>query len=331
MTRLVPVLGLLLGGLALAIAAPAAAKDKPAKPAAAQATKPAASSGPGAGLDFADQKSGTPLEIYADQGLELSQDAKTVIGRGNAKAIRGRVTVTADVLIAHYREKAGQAPRPAKEKAKDPKDKDTDQAGSSSEVWRVEADGHVTIASTDQTAYGDHADYNIDDAVVVLTGKDLKMVTPTDTVTAVDSLEYWEHRQQAVARGKAVAVRADKRIQADILVADFGENDDKQMAMRRAHAYDHVILTTATEVVTGDRGDYDAETGIVTISGSVKMTRNDNQLDGGYAVVNLNTGISRMYPAAPGAAGAADRQVKGLFIPQKKAAPAAESAPAKAR
>lgn len=337
--------------------------------AAAPARKGEASSG--GGIDFADQKSGTPLEVYADQGLELSQDAKTVIGRGNAKAIRGKVTITADVLTAHYRDKVGgasspvqtpftdlppaapvagqaagtgkaPAPGPAKAAAdgeaapgaasagpgghKDGKDSEN-----GTEVWRVQADGHVSIAGETQTAYGDHADYNIDDAVVVMTGQDLKMLTPTDVVTARDTLEYWERRQQAVARGNAVAVRGEKRIQADVLVADFARNADRQMAMQRAHAYNHVILTSPREVVTGDRGDYNVETGIVIMSGSVKITRDDNQLDGGYAVVNLNTGVSRIYPVAPGATPSTDRRVKGLFVPQKRPsesqAPAASSPP----
>lgn len=319
--------GLLCLGGSLVAAPPGLAKDK-AKPAPAPVTAatPAPASGAaddgGGGLNFADQKSGTPLEIYADQGLELAQDSKTVIGRVNAKAIRGRVTVTGDVLTAHYREKAvvpGQTPAPAPAPA--PKanktDKDDNQGGGN-EVWRVEADGHVSIATPTQAAYGDHADYNIDDAVVVLTGKDLKLLTPTDIVTAKDSLEYWEHRQQAVARGGAVAVRAEKRIQADILVADFAQNAEKQMAMQRAHGYNHVILTTPREVVTGDRADYNVETGIVTVTGSVKITREDNQVNGGYAVVNLNTGISRIFPVPPGAAEGADQRVKALFVPQKK-------------
>ncbi len=310
--------GLLCLGALSAGPAMAKAKAKPAPAAAAAA--PAADEG----LNFADQKSGTPLEIYADQGLELSQDSKTVIGRVNAKAIRGRVTVNGDVLTAHYREKptvpgqptpapAAPTPTPAPGAAADDK-----PAGGSNEIWRVEADGHVSIATPTQAAYGDHADYNIDDAVVVLTGHDLRLLTPTDIVTAKDSLEYWEHRQQAVARGGAVAVRAEKRIQADILVADFAQNADKQMAMQRAHGYDHVILTTPSEVVTGNRADYNVETGIVTVTGSVKITREENQVNGGYAVVNLNTGISRIFPVAPGAAEGADQRVKALFMPQKK-------------
>lgn len=319
---------LLTVALAVVLAGgPALAKDK--APAAEKSSSSGSGSGSGAGLDFADQKSDNPLEIYADQGLELSQDAKTVIARVNAKAIRGKVTVTGDVMVAHYRNKVvvpGAPGAPPPPKPDKDTDKDKDPTGGSTEVWRLESTGHVTIATPTQTAYGDHADYNIDDAVVVLTGKDLKMVTPTDVVTARDSLEYWEHRNQAVARGAAMAIRAEKKIQADVLVADFAENSEKQMAMQRAHGYDHVVLTTPREVVTGDRADYDVESGIVTVTGSVKITREKNQLDGGYAVVNLNTGISRIFPAGPGlASSAGDQRVKGVFVPQKKQA--AEQSP----
>jgi lipopolysaccharide export system protein LptA len=335
--RPISALAAVLGCLVLALSAPAPllAKDK-AKPVATTTdqAKPGAAKATGEdnGLDFADQKSGTPLEIYADQGLELAQDAKTVIARVNAKAIRNRVTVSGDVLTAHYRPKAPLPGQPAPP----PPPKDNNGAkqadGGSSEVWRVEADGHVSIATPTQAAYGDHADYNIDDAVVVLTGKDLKMLTPSDVITARDSLEYWEHRQQAVARGNAVAVRAEKRIQADVLVADFAQNAEKKMAMQRAHGYDHVIITTPREIVTGDRADYIVETGIVTVTGSVKITRDENQVNGGYAVVNLNTGISRVFPVPPGAGESADQRVKALFVPQKKqpdaAAPVETAKPA---
>jgi len=293
------------------------------------------------GFDFANSKSGNPLEVYADQGLELSQDARTVIARVNASATRGHVTLKGDVLIAHYRNKTETPPdsnslvnakTPAKPKAPPPPAADgtTPKADSSSatEVWRVEAEEHVTISTPTQTAYGDRADYNIDEAVVVLTGKDLRLVTPKDIVTARDSLEYWEGRQQAVARGDAVAVHLEKRIQADTLVADFAEDKDKKMAINRVHAYDHVILTAPREVVTGDRGDYNVETGIVAVTGSVKITRDDNQLDGRYALVNLDTGVSKIFPTAPGDDAAPDQRVKGLFNPQHKDATAGGKPPA---
>jgi len=68
--------------------------------------------------------------------------------------------------------------------------------------------------------------------------------------------------------------------------------------------------------VSGDRGDYNMETGIATVSGSVKITREGNELNGGYAHVDLNTGISKLFGGAPGAAG--DQRARGTFVPEKK-------------
>jgi lipopolysaccharide export system protein LptA len=308
--------------------------------AACQAAQPAAKSS--AGFDFANQNSAVPVQIFADQGLEMSQDAKTVIGRVNAKAVRGDVTLYADVLIAHFRDKkldpavagaAGADPKKSKVPKAVPVSADGAAANpavdpvatSGTEVWRVEAHGHVVIKNPNDTAYGDDADYNIDDAVVVLTGKDLKLVTPSEVITARDSLEYWENRQQAVARGDAVAVQEEKRLQGDVLTAEFAKDPDGRMQIKTMHAFNHAIVTTPTEVVTGDRGEYNLENGIVTLTGSVKMTRDKNQLDGGYAIVNLNSGISQVFPAPPGKAGSQDR-VKALLVPQKRDSPSQPSA-----
>jgi lipopolysaccharide export system protein LptA len=122
-----------------------------------------------------------------------------------------------------------------------------------------------------------------------------------------------------VARGNAVATRADKRLQGDVLVADYGQSDTKQTVLQHATAFDHVMLTTANDIVTGNRADYDPKTGIVTVNGAVKMTRGQNQLDGAYAVVNLNTGISRMFPSAPGGTESSNDRVKALLVPQRSA------------
>jgi lipopolysaccharide export system protein LptA len=301
--------GLIAAGLA--VAAPLVlAKDTKPQPAAKAPAAPA-----GDDIGFSRGSASNPLDVTADQGIEFSKDAKEIIARVNAKAVRANTTVTADTLTAYYRDKKvpDGVPPPA------PADKPNDGSGTGgSEVWRVTADGNVDIFTPTQHAYGDHADYNIDDAVVVLTGDHLKMTTPQDIVTARDTLEYWENKHQAVARGNAVAIAPAKnqRIQADTLVADFGENKQKQMVIQVAHGYDHVVLTTATDVVTGDRADYVVETGIVTVTGSVKINRGGNQFDGNYAVVNLNTGISKLLSAPAGKP--ADRQVRGLFVPQPK-------------
>src|SRR5215831_17008656 len=151
------------------------------------------------GLSLGNVSEARPIEISADGGIEWHQDAQVYIARGNAMAKRGTTEVHADALTAHYRPNKG--------------------SGGETEIYRLNADGHVTIKGERQTVVGDHAVYDVDQQIGVVTGKDLKMTTATDMVTARDSLEWYDQKQIAVARGDAVAVREVKRIRADVLTA----------------------------------------------------------------------------------------------------------------
>src|ERR1043166_5285115 len=79
-----------------------------------------------------------PIQIQADSGIEWQQDAHLYIARGNAAAPRGQGKIHADTLIAHYREVKG---------------------GSNTEIYRVEAEGHVTVKRDAPTVVGDRAVY----------------------------------------------------------------------------------------------------------------------------------------------------------------------------
>ena len=157
-----------------------------------------------------------PLQIQADSGIEWQQDAHVYIARGNAVATRGTSEVHADTLIAHYREvKSGSAPKPNTGNTLGL----GGEGGGNTEIYRVEAEGHVTLKRDAQTVVGDRAIYDVDKAIAVITGKNLKMTTATDVVTARDSLEWFDQKQIAVARGDAVAIRNGRTIKADILTA----------------------------------------------------------------------------------------------------------------
>ena len=147
--------------------------------------------------------SALPIDITADSGIEWQQDQQVYIARGNAVAKRGTNEVHADVLTAHY--------RPSKSKS----------AEGGNEVYRLDADGHVVIKGPTQTVVGDQAVYDVDQGIGIVTGKHLRLTTPTDVVTARDSLEWYDQQQVAVARGDAVAIRGDRRIRADVLTAHF--------------------------------------------------------------------------------------------------------------
>ena len=242
------------------------------------------------------QGGGGPLEINAEEGIEWRRDEKLYIARGNAVAVRGNITVYADVMTAHY--------RPAQDR--------------STEIDRIDVEGNVRIVSPSEIVYGDRGAYDVINGVLVLVGDDLRLVGEIDTITARDSLEYWEKKQMAVARGDAEAVREDKRIKADVLTAYFEPGAEEKLELKRIEGFGNVRVATREEYAQGDHGVYYADRELATLDGAVKITREGNQLNGEYAEVDMKTGVSRLLAAAPGTKGA-DR-VRGLLVPKRKPA-----------
>ncbi len=228
----------------------------------------------------------TPIEIFADNGIEWQQDNLVFLAKGNAKAVRGDITVLADQLTAFY----------------------TERSGGNTEIYRLDADGSVKIKSPSQTASGEKAVYDVGREILVLSGGTPKMVTSDAVITARQQLEYWEQRQMAVARGKAEAVKDNRRVLADVLAAFFRKTKEGESKVYRVDAYDNVSVLTERDRAYGDRGVYNVETGIVTLTGSVRIERGKNELNGCKAEVNLNTGISRLF-SCPGG------RTKGTLLP----------------
>ncbi len=286
-----------------------------------------------------DLSHGGPIAITASDGIEWRQNEQVVVARGSARAVRSDVTVTADRLIAHYRKKAalpGAAPAstPASSASASPADADT----SGNEIYRVEADGDVHIFTATDHAESDHAVYDLDQAVLLMTGRQLKLTTPNDVLTARDDMEYWSQKHMAVARGDAVVVTNDgRRLAGDTLVAYTTEGQPNGAAsqpprateaaahpgkppaepadplaasgkLQKVDAFGNVSVRTPTETVTGDRAVYVPDTGIARLGGNVRITRGENQLNGAEAEVNLKTGISRLLSGNVG-------RVQGLVVP----------------
>jgi lipopolysaccharide export system protein LptA len=304
---------------------------------------------------------GGPVDITASDGIEWRQADQQVIARGNARAIRGTVTVTADRLIAWYRKKGTNgAPQPAPA----PTGLAADPSTEGSEIYRLQAEGHVRIFTQTDLAEGDRATYDLDQAVLVITGHNLKLTTPNDVLTARDDLEYWPQKHMAVARGDAVVVTNDaKRIAADTLVAytedtqaatpagtatspttagktaaggtmtkatpaaahaDAKATDDPLASsgkLQRVEAFGHVSVRTVTDTVTGDRAVYIPDTGMARVGGNVQITRGQNQLNGAEADVNMKTGIAKLLATNSG-------RVHGLVLPNDETSKSLTSDPA---
>jgi lipopolysaccharide export system protein LptA len=275
-----------------------------------------------------------PIEIIARDGIEWNREKQQYIARGDARASQNGTTVEADVLTAYYRQ----------------------GTSSRTEIFRYQAEGNVRIYTPTHRAVGDRAVFDIDTGVLVLTGNGLKLTTPSEVVTARDALEYWDRRQIAVARGNALVLTQDgRRMKGDLLTAHFVDNNAKpapqaaakpgaqppppraqqprqaaapvpgaqtgggSQRLEKIEAFGDVHVSTETEIAVGDRGVYNADTGIAVLAGNVKITRGQNMLNGDYAEVNTNTGVSRLLSDS--------RQVRGLFVPEKDKDGAGSAAP----
>jgi lipopolysaccharide export system protein LptA len=287
--------------------------------------------------DGIDLTQGGPIQITAQDGIEWRQAEQVVIAKGDAKAVRGTVTVTADRLFAWYRKKGEAA---ATQQVATGLTGATDTEGN--EVYRMRAEGNVHIYTDTDQAWGDQATYDLDQAVLVMTGHALKLTTPNDTLTARDTLEYWSQQHMAVARGDAVVVTNDaRRVSADTLVAytvdaqagsgaaasgasaqtrntgsasaQPGQGAPDSMAamvgkLERVEAFNNVSVRTVTDIVTGDRGVYVPDTDIAHLGGHVRISRGQNQVNGSEAVVNMKTGVATLLAGDSG-------RVNGLMVP----------------
>ena len=284
------------------------------------------------GLDLS---KGGAIDVTSQDGMEWRQNEQMVIANGAARAVRGNVTVTADRLIARYRRKAGSVAgaTPASAPASVPGSGDT----GSNEIYRLEAEGNVRIFTATDLAVSDKAVYDIDQAVLLMTGGAMTITTPQQVMTARDTMEYWSQKHMAVGRGLATVTTSDgRRVSADTLVgytqppnAGTAAAPPKPAApaptpgktgadplgasgkLQRVEGFGNVEIRTAAEVVKGDRGVYVADTGIARLAGHVRIVRGQNYLDGDEALVNMRTGISSLVRDRPG------QRVQGLVMPNE--------------
>ncbi|MEC9235126.1 MAG: ostA-like family protein, partial [Pseudomonadota bacterium] len=103
------------------------------------------------------------------------------------------------------------------------------------------------------------------------------------------------------------------------MTAWFKDGQDTR-ELSRAEAEGNVVITTAEEKITGNKGIYQKDENKAEILGDVVITRGPNILKGTRAELDLLTNISRIFG---GETSDGDTRVRGTFYPDstdKKAA-----------
>ncbi len=257
-----------------------------------------------AGSALAQTSNEQPIEITATKTVEWLRDQKQFVARENVIVTQGNMKILSDLLTADYR----------------------DGASSSMEIWQITAEGNVEIKDETNTAYGDHGVYDVPKGVAVLTGENLRLVSPDQTVTAKDRMEYHSNERLAKAIGNAKVVRAKDTLNANVITAYFKDESAAPAAkpepakasnnpmgggsLDRLEADGNVVITTPTEILRGSKAVYRADTNIAEITGKVRIERGENVMEGNRAEVNLTTNVSKMFGT-----GKEGGRVRGVFFP----------------
>ena len=250
---------------------------------------------------FTGTNNGSPIEIFAEDGIEWHKNKKKYIARGNAKANKADLLVTSDVLEAIYED-----------------DNDTE-----SEITILKASGNVFIKNQKaQILGGNIATYNLKKEYFIVNGRKLELISNEDRLTSNSTIEFWKNENIAIATGKAKAYKNNKySIFADKLVwhlIDEKENDNKSKGnqgyqIKKILAYKNVIIETNNEIAYSNKALYNEVSGICKLFGKVKLKKGDNFLTGEYAEMNLNTGISKLLPHPSKKTSETENRVKALI------------------
>lgn len=281
-------------------AAPAAATDDVAAQPAAPAMLTPELSPPASGSDAAAPS--PPIDIDSTGGIEWDRARQMIVARENARAVRGDLTVTADVLTAFYRQKPD----------------------GSAEVYRLDAAGRVNIVTPTQTATSDAATYDMVSTQLTLTrapkGERVKVVSGDGVITADERIDYNRTTRVMVAHGNAIAAQPQQTLKGDVITAHLRENSGGKAGSRgqfqQVDAEGNVDATTPDERIIADRGSYFGDSDTAEFTGSVKIFRDESVLDGCRAEFDLASGFSKLLPCA-NATGKKAR-VRGVIVPTPK-------------
>lgn len=114
-----------------------------------------------------------PIEISSDS-LEVLQRENRAVFRGHVIAVQGTIRLKADTMIVHYKQQDADKkdadkkdnkpvpPTPPKQPSGVP-----DEMGA---ITHIEVEGHVYVATPEESAQGDKGDYDVATKLLHLTG-----------------------------------------------------------------------------------------------------------------------------------------------------------------
>ena len=108
------------------------------------------------------------------------------------------------------------------------------------------------------------------------------------------SVIIWnKEKGEAIALGKAKAIKDKTTITANKIVAILNKNSSNQQ-IKKLVATGKITFKREGETVTGQEAIYNIEKDIIVVKGNVNLIRDDNIMLGETLIINLKTGLSKL-------------------------------------
>lgn len=238
-----------------------------------------------------------PIEITADNFFEWQRANQKFVAKGNAQAVQGTASIKADTIEASYA--------------------DTKQNGM--QLSTITATNNVILKSQGNTAYGDKAVYDSVHQIATITGNNLKITTPSETITVTDRFEYQIDAGKIYAVGNTTITKPKTSgtgmdtLRANRFEVTLKNSPNGKREVEKIEAFDNVVITTPDEKVTGNYAIYRAAPNTAEMQGNIIITRGPNILTGDKATVDLTTNESKIYGG--NTTQQSGGRVKGVFYP----------------
>jgi lipopolysaccharide export system protein LptA len=134
---------------------------------------------------------------------------------------------------------------------------------------------------------------------------------------AADRIEVQDRADRAIFSGNVIVRQGNLTLNAARLTVAYANNDGIQI--QRLDASGGVVVQSPSETVRGQFAIYDLNNRIITMLGSVTLTRGESRVNGNRLVLDLDSGRAVMDGAAGIATAGDGSRVTGTFmVPKRK-------------
>lgn len=215
------------------------------------------------------------LEITASGGIEWVKGKNFYLAFGGVEVKHQDTLMRSERLVAYYQKIKGK-----------------------NQVTRIDAEQKVSITLPQGVAYGDIASYDQKQELYLIRGDRPRLETAkgSESISARDSLEYWEKRKLFIGRGDVLYTQDKIKLQADLFVAKIDPREKDSSNRTFSWEYRGNVRFRGEDVyIRAKEAFYDSESEVLIFQGDVEITQKKTQIRGEKAQWDIQKKKGSLY------------------------------------